>query len=75
LTETFLISENSTASGVKLFDLDLCNKTGVTVIAVVRQGKAFTNPDRDFIINPGDILVLLGSHKQLHDAMELLSNN
>jgi len=75
LTETFLISENSTASGVKLFDLDLRNKTGVTVIAVVRQGKAFTNPDRDFIINPGDILVLLGSHKQLHDAMELLSNN
>ncbi|OGS18634.1 MAG: hypothetical protein A3J83_04355 [Elusimicrobia bacterium RIFOXYA2_FULL_40_6] len=72
LTETFLVDEKSPAAGNNMIELDLRNKTGVTIIAVVRDGKAFTNPQKEFLITSGDVLVLLGSHKQLNDAMKLL---
>jgi CPA2 family monovalent cation:H+ antiporter-2 len=74
LTETFLVEENSAALGKTLLDLNLRDKSGVTIIAVIRNGKAYTNPQKDFIIEPQDILVLLGSHKQLNDAMEMLTD-
>lgn len=72
LTETFLVDEKSPALGKNLVELDLRNKTGVTIIAVVRDAKAYTNPQKDFVISNSDVLVLLGSHKQLNDAMKLL---
>ncbi|OGS24373.1 MAG: hypothetical protein A2297_08865 [Elusimicrobia bacterium RIFOXYB2_FULL_48_7] len=72
LTETFLVDEKSPAAGKNMVELDLRNRTGVTIIAVVRDGKAYTNPQKDFVISNGDVLVLLGSHKQLNDAMKLL---
>lgn len=72
LTETFLVDDKSPAAGKNLIELNLRDKTGVTIIAIVRDGKAFTNPQKDFVITNGDVLVLLGSHKQLNDAMKLL---
>ncbi|OGS21357.1 MAG: hypothetical protein A2252_08945 [Elusimicrobia bacterium RIFOXYA2_FULL_39_19] len=71
LTETYLVNDKSPACNKNLAGLDLRNKTGVTIIAIVRNGKPFTNPASDFLIEAGDVLVLLGSHKQLHNAMKI----
>jgi len=72
-TDTLLIMEGSPAVGQTLAGLEVRQKSGVTVIAVVRDGQSFHNPSPDFRLASGDILVLLGSHKELDEAMWLLS--
>ena len=56
-----------------LKELDLRNATGASVIAIVRDGNAATNPGPDFMIQADDILVLLGAHKELDLAMNVLT--
>jgi len=72
-TDTLLILEGSPAVGQTLAGLEVRQKSGVTVIAVVRDGQSFHNPAPDFRLASGDILVLLGSHKELDEAMWLFS--
>ena len=47
--------------------------SGVTVIALVREGKSVHNRAPEFRLAAGDVLVLLGSHKQLDDATQILT--
>lgn len=70
--DTVLVPERSLASGKSLAELGLGERSGVTVIAVVRDGRSTPNPRSDFTLAAGDILVLLGSHQQLDEAMHLL---
>ncbi len=72
-TDTLLILEGSPAVGQTLAGLEVRQKSGVTVIAVVRNGQSVHNPSPDFRLASGDILVLLGSHKELDEAKWLLS--
>ncbi len=44
----------------KLRDLKLANRFGVQVIAVNRQGKLEITPSADFVIAPGDNVVIIG---------------
>jgi len=67
-----LVPERSGAAGKTLAEVGLGERSGVTVIAVVRGGRSPPNPSADFILSAGDILVLLGSHQQLDEAMRLL---
>lgn len=53
------------ANGRTLRDLNLRGTTGATVIALVREGVATTNPGPDTVLQQADILVLLGSHREL----------
>jgi monovalent cation:H+ antiporter-2, CPA2 family len=70
--DTVLVPERSGAAGKTLAEVGLGERSGVTVIAVVRGGRSTPNPSADFILSAGDILVLLGSHQQLDEAMRLL---
>lgn len=71
-TDTFLIMEGSPGAGKSLGELDLRARCGVTVIAIVQEGKSFPNPGPDFVLAVGDILVLLGAHKELDDTGRIL---
>ena len=73
IMDTFFIDSNSVAAGKTLKEFDLRKRSGTTVIAVVRKGEAMTNPHADFLVEEGDILVLLGSHAELNKANEILS--
>lgn len=73
LTESFLVGENSPACGRTIRDLNLRRSTGVTILAVVQDGKATPNPDADSVIRAGDTLVLFGDHAGLDRAMALLA--
>lgn len=68
LTETYRIEEASPAANCAIRDLRLRRETGVTIIAVVRDGKPSANPDPAFVLEAGDVLVLLGNHAALAKA-------
>lgn len=72
--ETFYVSKDSPAVGNSLGDLDLRQKTGATVIAIVREEKSFTSPSPEFKIREGDTLVLVASHQDMDRAFNFLSS-
>jgi CPA2 family monovalent cation:H+ antiporter-2 len=72
-TDIFSIIEGSPVVGKRLEEVDLRTRSGATIIAVVRGGKSYHNPGGDFALATGDILVLLGDHKALDDAAQILS--
>jgi K+/H+ antiporter YhaU regulatory subunit KhtT len=72
-TDIFLIQDGSPAVGKSLEELDLRARSGVTVISVVREGASNPNPGPDFALHNGDVLILLGSHKALDAAGQILS--
>ncbi|HEY6000213.1 MAG TPA: cation:proton antiporter [bacterium] len=65
--------EGSPALGRTLAELRLREETGVSVVAVIRQGKAQTNPPPDWRFALGDILVVMGAHREVDAADRLLS--
>jgi CPA2 family monovalent cation:H+ antiporter-2 len=72
-TATVVLEEDNAACGQDLRELNLRARTGVTVIAVVRQGKPTTNPPPDHRLQAGDVLVLLGSAQQLQQGRRTLA--
>jgi monovalent cation:H+ antiporter-2, CPA2 family len=68
-TESFMVPKSSPAAGRSIRDLQLRKLTGVTIIAVVRNGQPTTNPSPDLVMQPGDILVMVGNHAQLDQAL------
>jgi monovalent cation:H+ antiporter-2, CPA2 family len=72
-TDTVLILQDSPAVGKTLSDLQIDSATDLKLIAVVRQGTSMTNPAPEFQVEVGDILVLLGNHKELDRMVQLLS--
>ena len=72
-TDIFSVTESSPLVGQTLRDIDLAGRSGVTLIAVVRDGKPFHNVAPEFAMQAGDRLVLLGDHKALDDAARMIS--
>lgn len=73
LTETYRIEDASPAIDCSIRELDLRGRTGVSIIALVRDGEPHVNPDPDLRIALGDVVVLLGSHAALEAAMARLA--
>ena len=73
LTETFRIEPGSPAIDASIRELDLRHETGVSIIALVRDGMPQVNPDPDVRLAAGDVVVLLGSHAELEAAMTRLA--
>lgn len=71
-TETVRIVENSPVAGLGLGKVDLRGQTGATIVAVLRDGATEINPGADHILNPGDMVVLLGSPEQIEQATRIL---
>ena len=72
-SDMFSIVEGSPAAAVTLQELDLPGRTGVSLVAVIREGKSFVNLAPDFKLIVDDKLVLIGAHKALDDAAQLLN--
>jgi CPA2 family monovalent cation:H+ antiporter-2 len=67
------IQPGAFASGRTLRELDIRKNTGATVIAIARNSEANTNPGPDFRLEPDDIVVLIGAHRDLDGAANLLT--
>lgn len=74
VTQTFLVHPDSPACGLTIRELDLRAKSGVLIVAVTRDGKPTTNPSPDFRLEAGDVLVLVGSHRQLDEGRMMLES-
>lgn len=72
VVENFLLLENSPAVGKTLAQLDMRNQTGATVIAIVRDHQSHANPAADFVLAANDLLVIMGTHRELDRATSLL---
>jgi K+/H+ antiporter YhaU regulatory subunit KhtT len=49
------------------------SKTGVTIIAVVRDGQTDINPGSELRLQTEDVMVLLGNPEQIDRAIEHLN--
>ena len=48
-------------------------RTGVSVVAVIRRGKALPAPDPEFVIDAADVLVVVGTGDGVASLLEILS--
>ncbi|HEX9691054.1 MAG TPA: cation:proton antiporter [Gemmatimonadales bacterium] len=69
--ELVAIEEGAEAVGGNPTSLDLRSRTGATVIAVIREGKAHYTPDPLFSMLPGDTVVLVGPGPSLQLAAKV----
>lgn len=72
-TDVFLAGAGSAVAGRTLKELDLRRRSGASVIAVVRGETPYPNPSADLVIEPGDNLVLVGSHAEIDRAFDCLA--
>ncbi|MCP9446908.1 MAG: cation:proton antiporter [Nitrospira sp.] len=70
--ETCRIEEDSPASGKTIDQLALWQRTGVSIVALTRNGVTESNPSVKTKLLTGDIVVLLGTREQIRRAMALL---
>jgi len=71
--ENFLLMEKSPAIGKSLAQLDLRNRTGATIIAVVRNDQSHANPPADFVLSADDLVVAMGTHRELENVEKMLA--
>jgi CPA2 family monovalent cation:H+ antiporter-2 len=70
--ETCRIDADSPAVGKTLGQLSIRPRTGASVVALTRGGVTESNPSEKVRLQPGDIVVLLGSRDQIRRAVGLL---
>ena len=69
------IPMNSTLAGQSLRQLDLANKTGVMVAAIVRSGQRINVPGGDAILFPGDKIQIIGSDNNIKAFCETINTS
>lgn len=72
-TAVFFLETDSPACGRTIREVDLRRVTGASILAVVRDGVAQSNPGADFQLTADDSLVLVGSHGEVRAAFDLLA--
>jgi len=73
--DSYYVSKGSWPAGKTLGAIDLRNRTGATVIAVVRGEESFTSPGAEFTVEAGDTLVLVASHRDMNIAFRFLATD
>jgi monovalent cation:H+ antiporter-2, CPA2 family len=73
ITETYYVDEDNVHIGKTLSELNLRAQTDATIIAIVRNGKTITGPPPSEQITLHDTYVLVGDHKSVDRAIQLLN--
>jgi len=64
-----VVQETSKLAGRSAMSLRLLYRYRVALVGVSRKGKRFREQIRRLVVNPGDVLLLLGSEERLADVM------
>jgi len=72
-TEAICVPPSSPVCGKTLGELRLRTLTGTTVIAITRGADTEINPDVEFVIQPEDLLLLVGTAENLDRAIALIN--
>ncbi len=70
--ETYLVGEGGSTTGKTIAELHVRRRTGASVVAVIQNGRITANPGPEHRISAGQVLVLVGSRKQVEGALALL---
>jgi K+/H+ antiporter YhaU regulatory subunit KhtT len=66
------VGSGSSAIGKSLSELKLRERTGLTVVAVVRGGNEQFSPGAGFVLTEGDVLLVVGSDQGREKLQEIL---
>lgn len=68
----FVVPFSESALHQSLRLLGLRTATGATIVAVYREDDSIPNPGPDEVLQPGDVLLLMGDKEQIHKASAYL---
>lgn len=68
----FVVPFNESALHQSLRGLGLRSATGATVVAIYREDDSIPNPGPDEVLQPGDVLLMVGDKEQVRKASEFL---
>jgi K+/H+ antiporter YhaU regulatory subunit KhtT len=71
----YVVPEDSPLVGQTLQSADLRSRTGVTVIGVARKGEEMFSPDPRMPLEPGDLLIVIGSERAKEHLRGLLTRS
>lgn len=72
-TDRFRVAEIQSNKNISLGELDMWSKTNCTILGIKNPGNHYTiNPDASYQINPGELLIVMGSDEQIEKAKKLL---
>ncbi len=66
------LREDSPYAGRPMGDAQIRTRTGVSLVAVVRKEDAFPVPGPEITLEPGDFLVVVGTHRGIEELVEIL---
>ena len=66
------VEADSAVAGRTIGDTQLRRRTGVTIVAVVREGRTIPSPPPTFGLQSGDTAVLVGRPEDIRQALTLL---
>jgi TrkA domain protein len=58
-----------------LAELNIRGQTGVSVVAVIRDGETFPSPGPDFRLQDGDTAVVVGTPEGIRKTFEILQGS
>ena len=71
--DTLFVGADCAGCGRSLGEMGFRVRTGATVLSVVRGGDEIHGPGADLVLEPGDLLVVRGEHRELDLARDLIS--
>lgn len=69
-TESVQVEPGAPAAGKSISELRWRTVTGVSIIAIIKDGNSDINPGPDTVINEGDMVVLIGVPEKVDQAIE-----
>lgn len=74
LTEQLSISTGSPYAERRLGETQARSRTGASIVAVLRGAEVVASPGPDFLFNPGDVVIAVGTRRGLDQLADLLAN-
>ena len=68
------VPENSPLNGKSIRELKIRTRSGVSVVAVIRNDQFHPNPDPGFVFEKGDLVGVIGEFTQLHTFKKLVES-
>ena len=71
--DTLYVGADCAGCGRSLGEMGFRARTGATVLSIVRSGDEIHGPGADLVLEPGDLLVVRGEHRELDRARDLIA--
>jgi CPA2 family monovalent cation:H+ antiporter-2 len=72
-TDSYTLPSHSPSVGKTIGELRLRSRTGASIIAIRRGMQLLTNPGAEVVLEPDDVIVMLGNPDQIESAIELIT--